>query len=123
MSTQTTRQSYSPSTPAGADHAVCAALQAAVVLMVDLQLQAKQAHWNVVGRSFRSLHTHLDEIVELARDAADTFAEGMRTNGTYLAPCRLGRVHLHAARRTESALHRTGRPRGQHAAAPGCGSP
>jgi starvation-inducible DNA-binding protein len=83
MSTQTTPQSYSPSTPAGADHAVCAALQAAVVLMVDLQLQAKQAHWNVVGRSFRSLHTHLDEIVELARDTADTFAERMRALGAY----------------------------------------
>jgi starvation-inducible DNA-binding protein len=51
--------------------------------MVDLQLQAKQAHWNVVGRSFRSLHTHLDEIVDLARDAADTFAERLRALGAY----------------------------------------
>ena len=83
MTTQTAPQSYSPPVPAGADHAVCQALQGTVVLMVDLQLQAKQAHWNVIGRSFRSLHTHLDDIVDLARGAADTFAERMRALGAY----------------------------------------
>ena len=83
MTTQTALSSYSPQVPAVADHAVCEALQGAVVLMVDLQLQAKQAHWNVVGRSFRSLHTHLDDIVDLARGAADTFAERMRALGAY----------------------------------------
>jgi starvation-inducible DNA-binding protein len=83
MSTQTAPPSYRPHVPAGADHAVCEALQAAVVLMVDLQLQAKQAHWNVVGRSFRSMHTHLDDIVDVARAAADTFAERMRALGAY----------------------------------------
>lgn len=83
MSTQTAPPSCSRPVPAGADSAVCQALQGAVVLMVDLQLQGKQAHWNVVGRSFRSLHTHLDDIVDLARDAADTFAERMRALGGY----------------------------------------
>jgi starvation-inducible DNA-binding protein len=83
MSAQTAPKSCSPPVPAGADLAICEALQAAVVLMVDLQLQAKQAHWNVVGRSFRSVHTHLDDIVDLARDGADTFAERMRALGAY----------------------------------------
>ena len=83
MSAQTVPQSYTPYMPPGRDDMVCKALQTAVVLMVDLQLQAKQAHWNVVGRSFRSLHTHLDDIVDLARDAADTFAERMRALGAY----------------------------------------
>jgi starvation-inducible DNA-binding protein len=58
-------------------------LQTALVLTVDLQLQAKQAHWNVVGCNFRSLHLHLDDLVDLARDAADTFAERMRALGAY----------------------------------------
>jgi starvation-inducible DNA-binding protein len=83
MRMQTAPQSYTPHVPPGADDAVCQALQTAAVLMVDLQLQAKHAHWNVVGRSFRSLHTHLDDIVDLARDAADTFAERMRALGAY----------------------------------------
>jgi starvation-inducible DNA-binding protein len=83
MTTQTAPPSYSPPVPAGSDSAVCQALQGAVVLMVDLQLQAKQAHWNVVGRSFRSLHTHLDDIVDLAREAADIFAERMRALGAH----------------------------------------
>jgi starvation-inducible DNA-binding protein len=81
MSTQTAPEP--PPVSDGADNAVSQALQAAVVMMVDLQLQAKQAHWNVVGRSFRSLHIHLDEIVDLARDAADTFAERLRALGSY----------------------------------------
>jgi starvation-inducible DNA-binding protein len=83
MTTHTALPSCTPHVLPGADDAVCQALQGAVVLMVDLQLQAKQAHWNVVGRSFRSLHTHLDNIVDLARDAADTFAERMRALGAY----------------------------------------
>jgi starvation-inducible DNA-binding protein len=83
MSTQTVPQPYTPHLPPGADHTVCQALQTALVVMVDLQLQAKQAHWNVVGRGFRSLHTHLDDIVDVARDAADTFAERMRALGAY----------------------------------------
>ncbi|GAB3444118.1 DNA starvation/stationary phase protection protein [Phycicoccus ginsengisoli] len=91
MTAQTASSSYSPPVPAGAEAAVCQALQGAVVLMVDLQLQGKQAHWNVVGRSFRSLHTHLDDIVDVARDAADTFAERMRALGAY-PDARLGVV-------------------------------
>src|SRR4051794_9428615 len=57
--------------------------------MVDLQLQAKQAHWNVVWRGFRSLHVHLDDLVDVARAAANTFAERMRALGSYPA-ARLG---------------------------------
>jgi len=83
MSAQTVPQSYTPHMPPGRDDRVCQELQTAVVLMVDLQLQAKQAHWNVVGRSFRSLHAHLDDLVDLARDAADTLAERMRALGGY----------------------------------------
>ena len=51
------------------------ALQGALVDLLDLSLVAKQAHWNVVGPRFRSIHLQLDEVVDLARAAADTVAE------------------------------------------------
>jgi starvation-inducible DNA-binding protein len=51
------------------------ALQGALVDLVDLSLLAKQAHWNLVGRNFRSLHLQLDEVVALAREHMDIMAE------------------------------------------------
>ncbi|MEU6579268.1 DNA starvation/stationary phase protection protein [Nocardia sp. NPDC046763] len=53
-------------------------LQRVLVELIALQLNGKQAHWNVVGPNFRDLHLQLDEIVELTRDAGDTIAERMR---------------------------------------------
>jgi len=53
-------------------------LQRVLVDLVELHLQGKQAHWNVVGHNFRDLHLQLDEIVDAARDASDTIAERMR---------------------------------------------
>lgn len=52
-----------------------AALQDSLVDLVDLHLWAKQAHWNLIGRNFRSVHLQLDEVVDLARAHADTVAE------------------------------------------------
>jgi starvation-inducible DNA-binding protein len=51
------------------------ALQAALVELIGLGLQAKQAHWNVHGHNFRPIHLHLDEVVAAAREHADTVAE------------------------------------------------
>lgn len=51
------------------------ALQGALVDLIDLALQAKQAHWNLVGRRFRSIHLQLDEVVEAARRWMDIVAE------------------------------------------------
>jgi starvation-inducible DNA-binding protein len=53
-------------------------LQRVLVDLIELHLQGKQAHWNVVGPNFRDLHLQLDEIVDLAREASDTIAERMR---------------------------------------------
>ncbi|MET9231386.1 DNA starvation/stationary phase protection protein [Lentzea sp. NPDC003310] len=66
--------------------AVGAILQAALVDLVDLSLVGKQAHWNVIGKNFRSVHLQLDELVVLARNAADQVAEraaaiGVTPNG------------------------------------------
>ncbi|MDT5367859.1 MAG: starvation-inducible DNA-binding protein [Mycobacterium sp.] len=53
-------------------------LQEVLVDLVELHLQGKQAHWNLIGTNFRDLHLQLDEIVDIAREASDTIAERMR---------------------------------------------
>src|ERR1700760_757354 len=53
-------------------------LQEVLVDLIELHLQGKQAHWNLVGTNFRDLHLQLDDIVDIAREAADTIAERMR---------------------------------------------
>jgi starvation-inducible DNA-binding protein len=53
-------------------------MQAVLVDLIELHLQGKQAHWNVVGKNFRDLHLQLDEIVEAARDFSDEVAERIR---------------------------------------------
>ncbi|HEV2980883.1 MAG TPA: DNA starvation/stationary phase protection protein [Solirubrobacteraceae bacterium] len=55
--------------------AIGAELQAVLVTLTDLSLAGKQAHWNVVGRSFRPLHLFLDEMIDSWRNAADEVAE------------------------------------------------
>ena len=60
------------------------ALQGALVDLVDLSLVAKQVHWNVVGPRFRSVHLQLDEVVDTARQHADTVAE--RASAIGVAP-------------------------------------
>src|SRR5262245_11838522 len=42
---------------------------------IDLQLQAKQAHWNVKGPSFIALHKLFDEVADTAEDSVDLIAE------------------------------------------------
>ena len=53
-------------------------LQKVLVDLIELHLQGKQAHWNVVGTNFRDLHVQLDELVDFAREGSDTIAERMR---------------------------------------------
>ncbi|GAA4184221.1 DNA starvation/stationary phase protection protein [Gryllotalpicola kribbensis] len=53
-------------------------LQRVLVDLIELSLQAKQAHWNVVGKNFRDLHLQLDEITESAREFSDVVAERLR---------------------------------------------
>ncbi|HEV2782499.1 MAG TPA: DNA starvation/stationary phase protection protein [Actinophytocola sp.] len=63
-----------------------AILQSTLAELIDLSLIGKQAHWNVVGRQFRSVHLHLDELVAMARTHTDEVAEraaaiGVAPNG------------------------------------------
>jgi starvation-inducible DNA-binding protein len=53
-------------------------LQRVHVDLIELHLQGKQAHWNVVGKNFRDLHLQLDEIIEEVREFSDTIAERLR---------------------------------------------
>lgn len=64
-----------------ADPVVLTDLQATLVELIDLSLVAKQAHWNVVGPNFRSVHLELDEIVDTARLSTDRVAERIATLG------------------------------------------
>ncbi|RDI67812.1 Dps family protein [Nocardia pseudobrasiliensis] len=51
------------------------ALSGTVVDLIDLSLIAKQAHWNVIGPRFRTVHLALDELVTAAREFTDAAAE------------------------------------------------
>ncbi|WP_150958453.1 Dps family protein [Microbacterium testaceum] len=53
-------------------------LQAVLVDLIELSIQGKQAHWNVVGKNFRDTHLQLDEIIDAAREFGDEVAERMR---------------------------------------------
>jgi starvation-inducible DNA-binding protein len=57
------------------ENGVAFRLQHALIELIDLGLHAKQAHWNVVGPNFRSLHAQFDEIAEMARTGSDDVAE------------------------------------------------
>ena len=57
---------------------LAANLRRVLVDLIELHLQGKQAHWNVIGKNFRDLHLQLDELVDAAREASDTIAERMR---------------------------------------------
>jgi starvation-inducible DNA-binding protein len=52
-----------------------AELQKCLVDLIDLQLQTKQAHWNLIGKRFYSMHLQLDEVNKTARQASDDVAE------------------------------------------------
>jgi starvation-inducible DNA-binding protein len=50
-------------------------LNSRLVSAIDLQTQAKQAHWNVKGPQFIALHELFDKVAETAEDAVDEIAE------------------------------------------------
>lgn len=52
-------------------------LQATLVDLIDLSLQGKEAHWNVVGPGFKPVHEFLDELVDQYRVWYDDVAERM----------------------------------------------
>jgi len=57
-------------------------LQQNLVDLVDLALLLKQAHWNVLGKNFRSIHLQLDDIISDVRNSSDDVAERIVALGT-----------------------------------------
>src|SRR3984885_8106731 len=57
---------------------LAANLQRVLVNLVELHLQGKQAHWNVIGSNFRDLPLQLDGLVDAAREARDPIAGRVR---------------------------------------------
>ena len=64
-----------------ASAAVVDDLQATLIELIDLSLQAKQAHWNVAGPLFKPVHEELDIIVDICRLTSDDVAERIATIG------------------------------------------
>ena len=57
---------------------------------IDLNLQAKQAHWNVKGPNFIALHELFDEVVDELFEHADDLAErAVELGGTALGTARI----------------------------------
>ena len=56
-------------------------LQQTLVELIDLSLQAKHAHWNVVGPSFKPIHEFLDELTDAYRGWYDEVAERLTAIG------------------------------------------
>ncbi len=65
-------------------------LNARLADAIDLQSQAKQAHWNVKGMNFIALHELFDQVATEATAQVDTIAERITTlGGTALGTVRV----------------------------------
>lgn len=77
---------------------------------IDLQQQAKHAHWNVRGANFAALHKLFDELAEALEDYADLLAEravqlGGTAPGTVRAAVRLSSLPAYPESATASKDH------------------
>jgi len=95
-------------------------LNARLAEAIDFKAQAKQAHWNVKGPHFYSLHLLFDKIAEATEEAIDEIAErAVALGGTALGTLQLtaqrtklpdyptdissGRLHVEALSRSAAA--------------------
>ncbi len=66
----------------GSSHPETAAFaQKILILLLHLNCQIKQAHWNIEGAEFLSFHKQLDEFYDYFEDAVDEIAERIRALG------------------------------------------
>jgi starvation-inducible DNA-binding protein len=69
---------------------VCEILNARLADLLDLYSQVKQAHWNVKGPGFHSIHLFLDELAEVIEEFADSVAErAVQLGGTAYGTTRM----------------------------------
>lgn len=67
--------------PAAKATGPAAALQDTLIELIELALQGKQAHWNVVGPLFEPVHEQLDAFVDEYRGWYDDVAERIAAIG------------------------------------------
>jgi starvation-inducible DNA-binding protein len=77
---------------------------------VDLQMQMKQAHWNVKGPSFIGLHELFDKVAEAVEDYVDQIAErivqlGGIAEGTVRVAAARSRLAEYPLQITEGMAH------------------
>src|SRR3954465_280654 len=85
-------------------------LQRTLAQLINLSLIGKQFHWSVVGPGSRTVHLHLDELVDSWRELADVVAEraaalGVAVDGqavtvagsSWFGPVPVGPVEAHIA--------------------------
>lgn len=58
-------------------------LNSVLATTLDLNMQVKQAHWNIKGPQFFARHELFDKLAKPLREAADTIAERASTLGGY----------------------------------------
>jgi starvation-inducible DNA-binding protein len=69
-------------------------LNASLATALDLKTQVKQAHWNVAGPQFYSLHLLFDKIADDVDEAVDLIAERvLQLGGTALGTARIAAQH------------------------------
>lgn len=61
--------------PAGTQKKLVALLNACLADTIDLQMQAKMAHWNVKGAAFIALHELFDQVAAAVAGYVDMIAE------------------------------------------------
>ena len=67
--------------PEGIRMEICEILNTTLATFFDFYSQAKQAHWNVKGMNFFSLHGLFDDIAEYTNEAIDIVAERITALG------------------------------------------
>ena len=85
-------------------------LNVALATAIDLTLAAKQAHWNVKGPHFFSLHALFDQVYEAAGDWSDELAEravqlGGQADGTLATVVANSRLSKYPATLTAGRDH------------------
>jgi starvation-inducible DNA-binding protein len=67
--------------PAAVDLALHEALQQTLADLGALATYSKQAHWNISGPNFMSVHLYLDQLTEMLRDRFDDVGERIAALG------------------------------------------
>ena len=96
--------------PLASREPLVALLNSRLASAIDLQLQAKHAHWNVKGPNFIALHELFDKVYETAAEAVDELAEravqlGGNAQGTLAGVARETKLRAYPAAISAGADH------------------